>query len=345
MKRETNIYHKIYDIDNIRLAHKNARKDKLFYREVKMVDSNPDYFFNIIHDMLKNDKYIVSDYSISIINDKGKERELMKLPYYPDRIIQWAIMLQLEEIFIKNFCNHTCASVKGRGIHYATKLTRSYLKDTTNTQYCLKFDINKFYPSINHNILKTLLKHKFKDKRLLRLLFLIIDSHPKKQGLPIGSYLSQYLSNFYLSYFDHWLKETKKIKYVVRYMDDIIILHSSKQYLHGLKNEIEDYLQSKLNLKLKSNWQIFPTRIRGIDFVGYRHFGDYNLLRKSTVKKFKKKLIKLTKQIELNYSDWCSVNSYYGWLKWCDSYRIIKKYYKPIEDKLLDYYNNKIKRR
>ena len=99
MKRKTDIYDKIYDIDNIRLAHKNARKDKLFYKEVKMVDNNPDYFFDKIYDMLKNEKYTVSNYSISIINDKGKERELMKLPYYPDRIIQWAIMLQLEEIF------------------------------------------------------------------------------------------------------------------------------------------------------------------------------------------------------------------------------------------------------
>ena len=96
MKRYGNIFEKIYDMDNLRLAHQNARKDKLFYREVKMVDSDPDYYLGQIHDMLKNGTYKVSDYDVSIINDKGKERELMKLPYFPDRIIQWAILLQIE---------------------------------------------------------------------------------------------------------------------------------------------------------------------------------------------------------------------------------------------------------
>ena len=134
MKRYGNIYSKIYDMDNLKFAHKNARKDKLFYKEVKMVDSNEEYYLKQIQDMLINKTYKVSKYDVSIINDKGKERELMKLPYFPDRIIQWAILLQIEQIFTNTFCTHTCASLSGRGIKRASQLTTKELKDPDNTQ-------------------------------------------------------------------------------------------------------------------------------------------------------------------------------------------------------------------
>ena len=92
MKRYGNLYSKIYDMENLKLAHKNARKDKLFYKEVQMVDSDEEYYLKQIQEMLINKTYEVSDYVVSVINDKGKDRELCKLPYFPDRIIQWAIL-------------------------------------------------------------------------------------------------------------------------------------------------------------------------------------------------------------------------------------------------------------
>lgn len=348
MKRYKDIYEKIYDMDNLVKAHKNARKDKLFYFEVKMVDENPEYYLQQIQDMLKNHTYKVSNYKISTINDKGKERELMKLPYFPDRIIQWAIMLQIEPVFMETFCSHTCASLKDRGIRKASELITKYMKDAYNTRYCLKIDINKFYPNVNHLILKNLLRKKFKDKRLLDLLFMIIDSYPGEKGIPIGSYLSQFLANFYLTYFDHWLKEEMKVKYIVRYMDDVVIFHRSKRYLNKLYHQMNDYLKENLDLKIKDNWQVFPTAKRGVDFVGYRHFYGYKLLRKTTCKRFKKKMLhikeKQDKKQMINYSEWCSANSYTGWLKWCDSYRLRKKYVEPIQKSLDKYYRIVIKK-
>lgn len=342
MKRFNNIYEKIYDIENLRLAHKNARKDKLFYREVKMVDSDPDYYLGEIQRILKNEEYEVSEYMRSTINDKGKQRELAKLPYFPDRIIQWAIMLQIEHIFLKNFCYHTCSSIPGRGIKHAWKLTKKYMEDRINTKYCLKMDVSKFYPSINHDILKSLLRKKFKDKKLLKLLDKIIDSYPDEKGVPIGSYLSQYLANFYLSYFDHWLKEFKGVKYVVRFADDIVIFGSNKSELHALMDDIHNYMRCELDLKIKGNWQVFPSNKRGVDFVGYRFFYDFILLRKCTCKKFKRKMLKIKKKWEhgklINYSEWCSANSYTGWLIWCNSFRLYEKYIKPIIPALVAYY-------
>lgn len=349
MKRTGNLYAKIYDMDNLKLAHQNARKDKLFYQEVKMVDSDPEYYLGEIQQMLINKTYTVSEYNVSIINDKGKNRELMKLPYFPDRIIQWAIMLQIEETFMKTFCSHTCASIKNRGIKKASELTDKYMKDRFNCEYCLKIDISKFYPNINHEILKKLLRKKFKDDDLLELLDKIVDSTPGNKGVPIGSYLSQFLANFYLSYFDHWLKEKMGMQYVVRYMDDMILFHYSKEYLHWLKKQMDIYLETKLDLKIKPNWQVFPTAIRGVDFVGFRHFFGYKLLRKSTCKKFKKKMVVIRKKMDagklINYSEWCSANSYNGWLKWCDSYRLREKYVTPVQPALDRYYNQVIKER
>ena len=210
-------------MENLKLAHKNARKDKAFYKDVKKVDSDPEFYLGQIQEMLMNKTYTVSDYSVSTINDKGKDRELMKLPYFPDRIIQWAILLQIEKVFVNTLCGHTCASLKGRGIKRAMKLVDEFMTDVPGTEFCLKIDIRKFYPNINHAVLKQLLRKKFKDADLLELLDRIIDSYPGEKGVPIGSYLSQYLANYYLAYFDHWLKEEMQIKYVVRYMDDIVI--------------------------------------------------------------------------------------------------------------------------
>lgn len=350
MKRVGNIYSKIFDMDNLREAHRNARKDKLFYKEVVMVDNDPDFYLGEIQKMLMNHSYHVKreDYTVSTINDKGKERELWKLPYYPHRIIQWAVMLQIEPVFNSVFTDFTCASLPNRGIHKAQRLINRYLKDEPGTEYCLKIDVHHFYPNIDHQILKDLLRKKFKDADLLALLDMVIDSHPPK-GLPIGSYLSQYLANYYLSYFDHWLKEELGVKYAVRYMDDVIIFSHNKAFLQWVVRRIIEYLKTRLNLELKKNWQVFPTIARGVDFVGYRFFRAFTLLRKKSCKRFKTATLKIREKWEqgkrINYRQWCTINSYKGWLKWCDSFRLAEKYIQPIQKAADDYYFNVILKR
>ncbi len=93
-----------------------------------------------------------------------------------------------------------------------------------------------------------MLRRKFKDADLLQLLDEIIDSAP---GLPIGNYMSMFFSNFYLTYFDHWIKETKRVRYCFRYMDDIVILGATATELHDLRREISAYLEQTLKLRVK----------------------------------------------------------------------------------------------
>lgn len=348
MKRYGNLYEKIYNMDNLRLAHQNAKKGKGWYKEVKMIDSNPEFYLEQLQSMLINKTYKTSEYETFIKKEGGKEREIFKLPYFPDRICQWAVMLIIEPILLNYFTNDTYSAIPERGIHLCLNRLKKALKtDVPNTQYCLKMDAKKFYPSINHEILKSKYRGLFKDKELLWLIDEIIESTDGETGIPIGNYLSQYSGNFYLAEFDHWIKEVKHIKYYYRYMDDIVILGNNKDDLHELRKEIDTIFRTKLKLKVKDNWQVFPTFVRGIDFVGYRVFMNYSLLRKSTCLQFKKKMVRIDKKKvnneTLTYSEWCSINSYKGWLIHCNSYRLNKKYIEPIQTFADDYYLENIK--
>ncbi|WP_268905695.1 RNA-directed DNA polymerase, partial [Clostridium sp. HV4-5-A1G] len=155
--------------------------------------------------------------------------------------MQHCLLLQTKEIFINSLISQTYASLPNRGIHLALKTLREYLKNKKNTKYCLKIDIHHFYPSINREVLKKQLSTKFKDKDVLWLMNTIIDSMEGNKGIAIGSLASQYFGNFYLSKFDHWLKEKKKQKYILRYCDDVVVLSSSKEELYQLLDEIKIY--------------------------------------------------------------------------------------------------------
>lgn len=338
MKRYGNIYPEIYDMDNLRLAHKKAKKDKYFYKEVKIVDSNEDYYLQQIQGMLKNKSYSLSskDYVMFKKQDKNKIREIYKLNYFPHRIIQHAVMNQIQDILLKMFIDNTFSSIPGRGIHLCLqRLDGDLRKYPEETQFCLKMDIKKFYPSINHNINKNQWLRKFKDPDLLWLIDMIINSMEGDRGIAIGSLFSQWDGNFYLNSFDHWLKEGMRAKYYYRYCDDLVVLGGNKEWLHFLRKQIEEYLKDELDLKLKDNYQVFPVNERGIDFVGYRHFRDYILLRKSTAKTLIKKMRNIMKKLQngkqLTYSEWCSINSYKGWAMWCNGYNLTKKWIEPLE--------------
>jgi retron-type reverse transcriptase len=313
MKRINNLYEKIYSVDNLQLADDIARKGKLKQPGVLHHDKNRDENILILHEMLKNRTYKTSEYTTFTIYEP-KERVIYRLPYFPDRITHHAVMNVLEPLFVSTFTTDTYSCIKGKGIHAAANAVKRALKDTDNTLYCLKLDIKKFYPNVDHEILKQLLRRKIKDTDLLWLLDEIIDS---TDGLPIGNYLSQYFANFYLTYFDHWIKQDKQVTYYFRYADDIVILSSNKPYLHQLLSEISIYLTENLKLTIKGNYQVFPVANRGIDFVGYVFYHTHTLLRKKIKQNFARMLAK-NKNAK-------SIASYKGWAMHCNSKNLIKK--------------------
>jgi RNA-directed DNA polymerase len=330
-----------------------------------MIDKNPEKYFKRIQVQLEDKVYSTSEYHEFVIEDRGKCREICDLPYYPDRIVHWALMLQIEPILISTFINTTYAAIPGRGAHMALQdITECLTEDVKGTKYCAKLDVHKFFPSIDHEVLKELIRRKVKCKDTLWLIDEIIDSYTNSltgKGVPIGNYPSQYFGNFYLTYFDHWLKETlfefetsdgqveyRRLHYYFRYMDDMVLLSDSKEFLHFLIGKIREYLKTQLHLSLKGNYQVFPVDIRGIDFVGYRNFRTYILLRTSTKKRLRKAM-KTTRKCVKEHGDMtehqrCVIASYSGVLKWCDGHRLyamhihkVLKYIKIIEEEDCNY--------
>lgn len=398
MKDTGDLFSKICDMENLRKAHKNAKRGKGWYKEVKQVDQNLEKALRALQDMLINHTYRTSHYETFIKTEGQKDREIYKLPYYPDRICQWAILQIIEPYLLNSMTKDTYSAIPKRGIQPIINDLRGHekvvkkdgkivskkwipsilLSDPENTAYCLKMDVRKYYPSIVHDVLKMRYRELFKDKELIWLMDEIIDSIstcPATEenieilqrlgvavniiiddngrefvdgvGIPIGNYVSQYDGNFNLSILDHWLKEVKGIKHNYRYMDDMVVFGSSKEELHQLKREIDDFMAVNLKQVIKHNWQVFPSKVRGIDFVGYRFFGEYTLLRKSTCKTLKKKMLIISSKRENNvspsYGEWCSFNSYVGWLKHCDSYRLYMKYVQPNVEYMQEYYQKEVK--
>lgn len=323
MKRIGNLYEKVISLENLRLADEKARKGKLRSYGVKVHDKRREANLIALHESLKNGTFQTSKYHVFTIYEP-KERLIFRLPYFPDRILHHAIMNILEPIWVSVFNQSTYSCIKNRGIHKCAKDVKKALKqDPDGTRYCLNIDVRKFYPSINHELLKQIVRRKIKDKRLLALLDEIIDS---ADGVPIGNYLSQYFANLFLAYFDHWLKEQKRVKYYWRYADDIVILAHDKDSLHKLLHEIRAYLHG-LQLKVKRNYQVFPVDSRGIDFLGYVFYHTHTLLRKSIKQKLCRRVAKLNKRKiaptkEVYKQQICS---WWGWCKYCDSINLMNK--------------------
>lgn len=379
------LFNSICSMDNLYRAYQNAKSGKGWYKEVKQIEKRPFYYLAGLQYMLKNHLFKTSEYEIFILNEGKKKRDVYKLPFFPDRIAQWTILQVIEPFLVANMTADTYSAIPGKGIQPIVNDLRGYYKtkrvdgkkksvwvpsillsDEENTRYCYKIDLHHYYQSINHEVLKQKFRKVFKDPELLWLLDEIVDSIntateedlielslsgeievDPNTGIPIGNYMSQYSGNFYLSSFDHWVKEELHVKHYYRYMDDVVIFASSKEELHEIHRKVTAYTRDYLHLNIKGNYQIFPTKVRGVDFVGYRFFGEYTLLRKSTAINFKRKMRACRKKMENNipptYSEWCSFNSYKGWLGNCDSYRLFKKYMEPLIEYMQNYYEREVK--
>lgn len=329
MKRVGNIYDKIIQLGNIESAIMHAAKGKKGRKIVDRVLDSPTYYALQIQKMLKEHIYIPSPYIEMKIQDgaRKKERIIYKPYFYPDQVIHWALMLQIEPILTKGMYEYCCASVKGRGILYGKKhIDKILVEDHKYTKYCLKLDIKKFYPSIDKEILKSKFSKKIKDKETLWLINSIIDS--SDVGVNIGNYTSQWFANFYLQDLDHYIMEDLKVKHYIRYMDDMILFSNNKKQLHKVKLAIDEFLSNE-HLKIKENWQLFKMDSRPLDFIGYRFYRGYSTLRRSNFLRIKRRAKKISKKEKLNFHDAASMLSYSGWLKHCDSYNYQQKYIKP----------------
>jgi len=288
MKTINNIYDQVCSFENMHLAYLKARKSKRYKKDVLSFSfSLEDNLFQLKKE-LDSETYIPGEYKEFIVCDSKKR--LIKAPSFRDRVVHHALCNIIEPIFDQSFIYDSYACRKGKGSHLAIKRLKSFIKKDKEI-YCLKRDISKYFDSINHSILLSLIKRKIKDRKTIDLISKIIASSSssiKGVGIPIGNLTSQLFANIYLNHFDQFMKHGLREGMYLRYMDDFLILNHKKD-LHFISKKTTHFLNHYLELEINPKKDhIFPA-LKGIDFVGYIVFQSHILLRKSTVKRFLKK--------------------------------------------------------
>lgn len=304
MIRHGNLFESITDIETLRYAYQMSRRGKSHYTAVKRFERNVDANLKNIQQALIDKTFKTGGYKIEDRMEGGKMRRIYKLPYSPDRIVQHALMSVVGPIIRRSLIRDTFQSLPERGTADARRRVQKFIK-ANQPRYALKLDIRKYYPSVNNDRLKQMVRRKIKCPDTLWLIDDILDS---MDGLPIGNLTSQYFGNFYLYQFDWWVKQGLGVGGYYRYCDDLILFANSKAQLRAWFYQIESKLNG-LELDVKPDWQIVPMQKQGVDFVGFVFMLDKTKLRPSIARNFKTASKKKT-GLEL----FASLIAYKGWM-------------------------------
>lgn len=295
-----NDYEKIYAFENLYQAHRKARRGKRWKGDVIEYELDMANQFYILQYLLHKRQYKPLSYRQFTIHDP-KERHIHAL-HYRDRIVQHSLCDYVIEPYMeKHLIFDNAAGRKGKGTHFAmdrlSGFFRDYVKKHGTAGYILKFDIHKYYDSMDHDILYRLCKKAFGyDADLLSLLKVIIDSYEGQsgKGIPLGNQTSTWFALYYLDGLDRLIKEKLQVKHYVRYMDDGILLHHDREYLRDCLRQMTDYIEQERRLSFNEKTQIMPMS-QGVDFLGFHFYlaetgKVVRRLRASNKKRMKRKL-------------------------------------------------------
>jgi len=302
MKRHGHLWQAMISFENLLKSAETARRGKRFRPAAAR------FFFHLEHELTRLQEelaaktYRPGPYRTFTIYE-GKTRLISAAPFR-DRVVHHALTGALEPIFECSFVLDSYACRKGKGTHAAVNRCQAFAR---RYRYVLKADVRKFFPSIDHAILKGLVARKIKDPHVLWLVNLIIDHGNSQQpvlmwfpgddlftpterrrGLPLGNQTSQFFANVYLDPLDHFLTDRLGLSYV-RYVDDFLVFADDKMRLHNTRVQIERFLE-RLRLQIHQDKSVvFPTR-DGIRFLGYRVFPTHRLLAQQNVRRFRRRM-------------------------------------------------------
>jgi len=303
VKTYQNLFPLICSFENLLEASRKARKGKRSKTDVGRFEIELEKELLTVREELVSNRYSPGRYREFHVYEP-KKRFISAAPYR-DRVVHHAVCNIIEPIFERTFIHDSYANRKEKGTHRAIL---RYQRLCRRNKYLLKCDIKKFFPSIDHDILKQQIRSKFSCPETLWLVNKIIDSSnpqepvldyydgdtlfsptERRKGLPIGNLTSQFFANVYLNPLDHFVKEQLRCRDYVRYADDFVLFSNNKMELHGWRCEIERYLQS-LRLHFHPNkTKVFQSK-EGVEFLGHRIFPSHRLLKKANVKAFRKRL-------------------------------------------------------
>ena len=313
-------YEKIYNFENLYRAYRKARQGKRWKGAAAKFEVNLLEALNLLSAQIRTKRYTMSPYNTFEVYEP--KRRVVMSNSYKDKVVQHSLCDNvLEPILTRSFIRDNYASQVGKGTHYGLdrlqEFMRRFYRKNGIDGWILKGDISKYFYSIRHDVLKTLIREKITDPDVLWLIDLIIDSTEGNVGIPIGNQTSQLFALLYLDGLDHFVKEKLGIKYYGRYMDDFFLIHHDKAYLQECRKQIEAFVQARgLSLNAKTN--IFPLK-HGVDFLGFHTYltesgAVIRKVRRRSKNNMKRKLKKLAalhaagridaKTVEQSYQSW-----------------------------------------
>ena len=205
--------------------------------------------------------------------------------------------------------------------------------------FVFKADIKRYFENVDQQILLKIINKKIKDKRVFWLIKQVLDNYDSKtknKGMPLGNYTSQFFANVYLNELDYFVKHKLKARYYIRYVDDFVILHKSKNLLEEYKKKINGFLNKNLKIELhQDKSKVIPIR-SGINFLGYKVFYYYKIIKRSNKERFEKKFLENIKEYKEGIEDYAVLisilNGWFGYIKWANTYKYRKKLIKLLEE-------------
>lgn len=332
MKRYSHLYEKIIRFDNLYQAAQKAFRGKKDKERVALFYFHLETELFQLEEELQEGTYQLSPYRTFTIYEP-KERQI-RAADFRDRVLHHAICNVMEPIWDRTLIKDTYACREAKGTHRAIQRSQWFCQ---RYPYFFKCDVKKYFDSIDHDVLKRVLRKKIKDKSLLALLDQIIE-HPlpsssiPSKGLPIGNLTSQHFANLYLGELDQHLKSGLGVKAYLRYMDDMVCFAKSKGELDQRKEEIETFLEKRLKLELKPKASLLAPTHEGLPFLGVRIFPGVIRLQRQRWIRFQRQLSKresalLAGQIsEKRFLD--SVNGLIEQVRWADTLRLRQNFLK-----------------
>ncbi len=265
-------FQKVTDFNNLYRAYKRAKAGKGYRKSSARFEIQALSGVHLLKRLLETRKYKVKDYNQFYVYEPKKR--LIEAAAFRDKIVQHSLcdnvlLPKLKNIFIRN--NFAGQIDKGTkfGLNTLKSDMLSFYNQYSMNGYILKADVTKFFYTIDHDILKNILRQHFSDEGILWLCDLIIDSTPNP-GLPLGNQTSQVFALLYLDGLDHYITEDLRIQFYGRYMDDFYLMHPSKEYLQGCLDNIHGVI-ADLKLSLNGKTQIMPFK-QGIKFIGFHTY-------------------------------------------------------------------------
>lgn len=303
VKTFNGLAYRIFTFRELLAAWDRVREGRRHQLDVLRFEQNLEQNLFDILDSLRNRTHVTGPYRTFKVFEP-KERVVAALPLR-DRVVQHALVAALTPIWEARFIYDSYACRVGKGSHVGADRAQHFLRVMQRrygTIHVLKADVSKYFPSIRHDILKTMIRRHVVCEDTLWLIDEIIDSTATSEpgrGIPIGNLTSQLFANIYLHDLDMFVKTELRERYYLRYMDDFAVIGWKKSHMQEVRHACETFLRDRLDLRLNGKTQVFPVSNengRPLDFLGYRIWTTHRKIRKSSAARMRRKATKLARQ-------------------------------------------------